>query len=113
MLGVTRSGYYAWSTRPQSRHEQQDGELGKAIHAIYQDSWGRYGSPRIHLELQVQGVRCSQKRVARLMQEQQLSACKPPRFVATTDSAHGLPTAPFPPRPTRSTASIKWRRWLD
>lgn len=94
ILGVTRSGYYAWSTRPQSRHKQQDGELSEAIRAIYQDSWGRYGSPRIHLELQVQGVRCGQKRVARLMQEQQLSACQPRRFVATTDSAHTLPVAP-------------------
>jgi transposase InsO family protein len=28
------------------------------------------------------------------MQEQQLSACQPRRFMATTDSAHGSPTAP-------------------
>ncbi len=94
VLGITRSGYYAWSQRPQSRREQQDGELGEQIRAIYQDSFGRYGSPRIHNELQVQGMHCSQKRVARLMQQQQLSARKPRRFVATTDSSHAFPTAP-------------------
>jgi len=94
VLGVTRSGYYAWSHRPQSHHRQRDGELSEAIRAIYWDSLGRYGSPRIHLELQVQGIHCGKKRVARLMQEQQLSAHKPPRFVATTDSAHTLLTAP-------------------
>jgi transposase InsO family protein len=94
VLSVSRSSYYAWSRRPASRHKQQDQELREQIRAIYQDSRGRYGSPRIHLELQVQGVRCGKKRVARLMQEQQLSACTPPRFVATTDSAHALATSP-------------------
>ena len=94
VLGVTRSSYYAWSTRPQSRRQQRDGELSEQIRAIYHDSSGRYGSPRIHHELQAQGVRCGKKRVARLMQEQQLRACTPRRFVATTDSAHALPTAP-------------------
>jgi hypothetical protein len=68
VLGVSRSSYYAWSNRPQSRRKQQDEELSEQIHTIYQDSRGCYGSPRIHNELQVQGVRCSQKRVARLMQ---------------------------------------------
>ena len=94
VLGVTRSGYYAWSIRPASRREQRDGELSEQIRTIYQDSRGRYGSPRVHNELHVQGVRCGKKRVARLMQEQQLSACQPRRFVATTDSAHAFPTSP-------------------
>jgi putative transposase len=94
VLGVTRSGYYAWSQKPRSRHKQRDEELAEHIRAIYQESFGRYGSPRIHNELQVQGVRCGKKRVARLMQEQQLSACRPARFVATTDSGHGFPVAP-------------------
>ena len=94
VLGVRRSSYYAWSRRPQSCREQRDRELAEQIRAIYQDHSGRYGSPRIHNELQVQGVRCSQKRVARLMQEQHLSARKPPRFVSTTDSVHDFPVAP-------------------
>ena len=94
MLNVSRSGYYAWSKRPQSRQKQQDEELSQQIRAIYRASSGRYGSPCIHNELQVQGVRCGKKRVARLMQELQMSACQPPRFVATTDSEHVLPVAP-------------------
>jgi len=94
VLGLSRSGYYAWSQRAASRREQQDGKLSEQIRAIYHDSCERYGSPRIHNELQLRGVRCGKKRVARLMQEQQLSACKPLRFVATTDSAHALPIVP-------------------
>ena len=39
-------------------------------------------------------IHCCQKRVARLMQQQHLSAGKPRRFVVTTDSCHALPTAP-------------------
>ena len=50
-------------------------------------------SPRIHLELRGHGIRCSQKRVARLMRELELVAIKPRRFVVTTDSNHGFPVA--------------------
>jgi transposase InsO family protein len=94
VLGVSRSSYYAWLNRPVSHHAQEDVTLGEWIRTIYHESGARYGSPRIHNELQVQGVCCGKKRVARLMREQQLSAHMPPRFVATTDSAHLLPTAP-------------------
>jgi len=37
------------------------------------------------------GIGCSQKRVARLMKEQNLMVRKPRRFVATTDSGHAFP----------------------
>jgi putative transposase len=39
---------------------------------IYNDSRGTYGSPRVHEVLKREGVRCSNKRVARLMREQGL-----------------------------------------
>jgi transposase InsO family protein len=94
VLGLSRSGYYAWLDRPASQHTQRDATLSDQIRLLYHESSARYGSPRIHRELQVQGIHCGQKRVARLMQEQQLSACQPRRFMATTDSAHGSPTAP-------------------
>ena len=56
-------------------------------------SEGRYGSPRGHQELQAQGVRCGEKRVARLMQAHQLVAQVPRRFGVTTDSKDALPLA--------------------
>jgi putative transposase len=94
MLEVTHSGYYAWRQRPRSQRRQQDEQLLVHIRKIYEQSQGRYGSPRVHQELQAQGVRCSEKRVARLMQEQHLVAVPPRRFVVTTDSQHALPVAP-------------------
>ena len=61
------------------------------ISQIFAHNKGRYGSPRIHRDLQAAGIRCSQKRVARLMKEQNLAVRKPRRFVATTDSGHAFP----------------------
>ena len=69
-VGVSKSGYYAWKARPISQHEREDGQLIQAIEACYQHSWQTYGSPRVHVQLQRQGYRCSRKRVARLMRQQ-------------------------------------------
>ncbi len=93
VLGVSRSGYYTWLNRPASQHAQGNSTLSEQIRVIYQESGARYGSPRIHRELQVRGLRCGKKRVARLMRQQQLHACNPRRFVATTDSSHASPIA--------------------
>jgi putative transposase len=93
VLEVSRSGYYAWLSRPTSAHDVRDQELSDAIRTIYHDNDGCYGSPRVYQELRVQGVRCSQKRVERLMREHHLRATIPPRFVVTTDSNHPWPLA--------------------
>ena len=93
VLQVSPSAYYAWSQRPVSAHQQRDEFLGLLIHQIHEESCGRYGSPRIYHELRAQGIRCSQKRVARLMHEHHLVARKRRRFVSTTDSRHAHPVA--------------------
>jgi transposase InsO family protein len=69
VLGVSASGYYAWSSRPPSARSLRDVDLRRAIVRIHQASRGTYGRPRIHAELRSQGTRCSGKRVARLMRE--------------------------------------------
>jgi putative transposase len=94
-LGVSVSGYYAWQKRGPSAREQSDEELLSHIRAIHQDSRGLYGSPRIHAALQQAGVRCSRKRVARLMREAGIhSLRRVRRRVHTTDSNHRRPVAP-------------------
>jgi len=93
VLGVSRSGYYVWLNRPTNQHAQEDATLSEQIRILYQESGARYGSPRIHRELQAKGIFCGKKRVARLMREQQLRASKPRRLVATTDSSHAFPIA--------------------
>jgi putative transposase len=94
-LGVSVSGYYAWHNRGPSAREQSDEELLTHIRVIHQDSRGLYGSPRIHAALQQAGVRCSRKRVERLMRAADIhSLRRVRRRVRTTDSDHHRPVAP-------------------
>ncbi|MCC8960602.1 transposase [Bradyrhizobium sp. Pear77] len=51
---------------------------------------GRYGSPRVHADLRVQGRGASRGRIERLMHRHGVSAIVAPRRrVRTTDSRHG------------------------
>jgi len=76
VLGVGRSGYYAWCSRSASQRVREDEVLLVKIQQEYQISRGTYGSPRIHAALQKQGVKCSQKRVARLMRLHKITGRK-------------------------------------
>lgn len=67
VLGVSRSGYYAWKKRPPSARTVRDGELTELITEIHDRSRRTYGAPRVHAELRRLDQRCSKKRVARLM----------------------------------------------
>lgn len=94
VLEVSVSGYYAWRKRQPSRRQQEDERLSKLIQCVHAESRQRYGSPRIHAELQAQGIRCGRKRVARLMRQAGLRGkCKGRRRICTTESKHKLPVA--------------------
>jgi putative transposase len=67
VLEVSRAGYYAWRERKPSRHAQVDRELLGTIKAAHERSRGYYGSPRIHVVLRKNGVRCGRKRIVRIM----------------------------------------------
>ena len=56
VLGVARSGFYAWCRRPLSARAQQNQGLLTHIRACYQAARGRYGSPRIHQDLQARAT---------------------------------------------------------
>ena len=84
LLGVSPSGYYAWSSRPRSKRAQADEALLVEIREIHQRSRGTYGAPRIHAELAAQGTHVSRKRVARLMREASLEGASRRRQFSTT-----------------------------
>lgn len=94
VLGVSASGYYAWRSRPESRHAREDRRLRIEIRAIHRENRGRYGCPRIHAELRDRGLRCGRKRIARLLQEERLEVPVRRRFRITTQSGHGHGVAP-------------------
>lgn len=93
VLNVSRSGYYAWRKRPESRRRRDNRRLKARIIRIFKDSHQTYGSPRIHAELRDQGVFCSKKRVARIMRKSNIIARTKKKFKVTTDSGHHLPVA--------------------
>jgi putative transposase len=70
-----------------------DAILSRDIHAVFKQSSGRYGAPRIHGQLKEGGLRVSRKRVARLMREDGIFARKRRKCIPTTDSKHDLPVA--------------------
>ena len=94
MLSIERSGYYAWLKRKPSRRQQSNEALDKKIIDIFSSHKGRYGAPRMTDELQDQGEKCSQNRVARRMKELGLQAKAKKKFKVTTDSSHHLAIAP-------------------
>lgn len=96
LLDVTPGGYYAWRDRPESARCQSDRILAVQIAALFHAFDKVYGSPRVWKELreQPEPVLCSRKRVARLMQQQELWAVQARKFKHTTDSDHVHPVAP-------------------
>ena len=94
-LNVSPAGYYAWRSRPESRRSAANRDLLDHITRIHRDTRGRYGSPRIHVELQAQGRGVSRGRIERLMRRHGIRAIMAqPRRGRTTDSRHDLPIAP-------------------
>lgn len=74
VLRVSPSGFYEWRDRPLSRRDRSDLELTSTIRQIHEASRGTYGSPRVHAELRLGlGIRCSRKRVERLMRVGQIA----------------------------------------
>jgi putative transposase len=95
VLGVSPAGYYAWRSRPESERSAANRELVEDIRRVHRDTCGRYGSPRIHVELKAQGRGVSRGRIERLMRHHGIRAIMArPRRVRTTDSRHDFPIAP-------------------
>lgn len=77
-----------------SARRREDQRLSARIRVIHAETRESYGSPRIHDELRDNGIRCSRKRVERLMRDEELCAKAGRKFRATTDSGHDKPIAP-------------------
>ncbi len=95
VLKVSRSGYYDWKDRPPSKRDQENVALTEQIVEIHERSRGTYGYPRVHAELKALGVRCSRKRIARLMRKAGLRGCIRGRRKRTT--RRDLYATPAPP----------------
>ena len=114
VLGVSRSGYYAWRDRKPGPRQEQRMKWRQQVKDAHEVA-GRftYGSPRVTQELKAQGVAICENTVAKLMRAQGLAAKVKRRFVPqTTDSRHDCPIAPN--RLDRDfTASAPNTRWTS
>lgn len=88
LLKVSRSAYYSWQSRRGcgSRRAEEDAALGKRVAAIHRMSRGTYGAPRVRAQLQREGVRCSKKRIARLMNSLGLAGRQKRQTKRTTEA---------------------------
>ena len=66
---VARSGYHAWPVREECDRRREGRVIAVHVTAAFERSRRRYGSPRIHVELQAKGPRVGRSRIARIMRE--------------------------------------------
>lgn len=59
VLGVSRSGYYNWLTRPKSNRTIFHEKIDAKIQAIYAVNGGKYGYPRIYQDSAALNFKCS------------------------------------------------------
>ena len=93
-LGVSRTGYCQWRTRPASERSLANAVLDARVAAIHADTKRSYGRPRIVRDLRAQGVRVSHERVRNSLKRQGLRPAYQRPYRVTTDSAHHKPIAP-------------------
>ena len=86
LLEVSRSAFYDWHQHRPSARRVADDELARRIQAIYDDSRGTYGWPRVHRALRREGIHVSRKRVARIMRQKALVGRCRRRWTKTTIS---------------------------
>jgi transposase InsO family protein len=103
LLGVSRSGYYAWIQREAagpSPAQTRRAALTARIATFHQASDRVYGSPRILADLREDGEQVSAKTVAKLMRGSGIVGISPRRFTPLT-TVTGPDPAPAPDLVTR------------
>ncbi|HET9785925.1 MAG TPA: IS3 family transposase [Pyrinomonadaceae bacterium] len=80
VLQVSRSGYYGWGERDESKRSQQDRVLLKEIRKIHQETKEAYGATKTWRTLKQSGMVCGKHRVARLRRQAGIEALRKRRF---------------------------------
>ena len=101
LVGIARSWFYGFVQSQPARDQRQklrdnrEAELLPKIKAAFSQSKKRYGSKRVHQDLKADGEDVSERRVARIMRENNVSPrLHKRRKPRTTDSNHNLKPSP-------------------
>ncbi len=87
-MGVTDRGLRAWKRRPPSLRQRRDLILLAHIREQHRLCLGSYGRPRMTEELKALGLQVGQRRVGRLMRQNNITVVRTRKFKRTTDSHH-------------------------
>ena len=66
-MKVSRSGYYGWLNRPESKRDKENRDLRRMIKEIFIENRNIYGTRRIAIKLAAKGVFISRHRIGKLM----------------------------------------------
>jgi len=94
VLRVSRSGYYVWRHRPESRRALANRLLVEQIRQLHAQAKERYGAVKLWHALTATGVACGRHRVARLRRVQGLVARRIRRFRTVIEHHQFAPPAP-------------------
>ena len=94
VLQVSRSGYYHWVDRPESKRSREDRELLVHIRRVHLEGRRAYGVLKTWDALCEQGIACGKHRVARLRKHDGIEAQRKRRFRLTVENRHTTPPAP-------------------
>ena len=86
ILGVSKSGYYAWINRKPSNRSVIKAKVIETIKQIYDDSKCIYGAPKITVELHKLGFTTAESTVTKYMREMGIRACWVKPHTVTTHS---------------------------
>ena len=93
VLQITRSGYYAWLTRPVSQHARDEARLEVEIKGAHKRTRETCGPERLKKDLAIHGVNVGICRIRRIRKKLGIRCKQVKKFKATTDSRHSLPVA--------------------
>jgi transposase InsO family protein len=93
VLSVSLSGFYDWTDRPLSKHDQEEGRLEVEIKAADKRTRQTYGPERLQRDLAENGVRVGICRIKRIRKKLGIRCKQKRKFKVTTDSKHTLPVA--------------------
>lgn len=94
VLGVSRSGFYGWRTRPVSARAQANIRLLTRIREIHARSRENYGTVKTWRALLATGTFCGRNRVAKLRQAEGIYAKRVRRFRQAYAARNSEPAAP-------------------
>lgn len=93
VLGVSRSGFYAWQHRGASARTQANQALTDRMRVLHQQTREAYGARKMWQLLQREGLACGRHRVARLRRLAGIVALRRRRYVRTVQVRQHEPPA--------------------